>query len=337
MERFLKRFICCAAFLVFVSNSYAQQPAPKPEEQDRIKIFTQEVILPIVAYDAYGHFDPSISPEDVLVLEDGVAQTVKSARRMPLNVLLLIDMGSVVTLTQHLDVTRVVALRVISKLRPGDKVALIQFTNRAEVLQDWTDDTAKVAKVLDWERGKLLSGSRSRMSEGLKATFEKLKEKEVGSTHVVLITDGDDTPGADYEATVNQLLRLQPTVHMLSYTTLARAEVRKRKTGMFFDRGMKRFYKEYDNSLMESERRFTILAQNFGGRIFLPGSKDEALKQGDDLAGEIGATCVLTYTPKRPIEFDADAKPRRLEVYPRRVGLRVRALRTTVTSVFNAR
>lgn len=337
MERFSKRLICCVAFLVFVSSSYAQQPTPIPEQQDRIKIFTQEIILPIVAYDAYGHFDPSISPDDVLVLEDGVAQTVKSARRVPLNVLLLLDMGSVVGFTQHLDVTRLVALRVISKLRPGDKVALIQFTNRAEVLQDWTDDTAKVVKVLDREHGKLLSGSRSRMSEGLKATFEKLKEKEAGSTHVVLITDGDDTPGIDYVATVNQLLRLQPTVHMLSYTTLARAEVRKRKTGLFFDRGMKRFYKEYDNSLMESERRFTILAGNFGGRIFLPGSRDEALKQGDDLAGEIGATCVLTYTPKRPIEFDADTKPRRLEVFPRRPGLRVRALRTTVTSVFNAR
>src|SRR6185503_3779456 len=204
-------------------------------------IFTQEVILPIVAYDAYGQFDPSISPDDVLVLEDGVAQQVKSARRIPLNVVLLIDMGCVVSFTQHLDVTRSIALRVISKLRPGDKVALIQFTYRAEVLQDWTDDSAKVVKALDREHGKLLSGSRSRTSEGLKATVEKLKEKEVGSTHVVLITDGDDTPGSDYVATVNQLLRLQPAVHMLSYTTLARAEVRKRKPGMFFDRAMKRF------------------------------------------------------------------------------------------------
>jgi hypothetical protein len=136
---------------------------------------------------------------------------------------------------------------------------------------------------------------------------------------------------------VNQLLRLQPAVHLLSYTTLARAEVRKRKPGMFFDRGMKRFYKEYDNSLGESEQRLTMLAENFGGRIFLPGSTDEALQQGNELAGEIGATCVLTYTPKRPIDFDADTRPRRLEVFPRRTGLRVRALRTTVTTVFNAR
>jgi hypothetical protein len=343
----LKTLFYFAAFLVLPiglnvpqqpqQQAAAPSPSPTPDEQDRIKIFTQEIILPIVAYDAYGHFDPSVSPDDVLVLEDGVAQTVKSARRIPLNVLLLIDMGSVLAFTQHLDITRQVALRVISKLRPGDKMALIQFTNRAEVLQDWTDDITKVVKALDPEHGKLLSGSRSRMTEALKATVNKLKEKEVGSTHVVLITDGDDTPGNDYVATVNQLLRLQPTVHMLSYTTLARAEVRKRKGGLFFDRAMKRFYNEYDTGVQNSERRLTLLAETFGGRIFFPGSTDDALKQGNDLAGEIGATCVLTYTPKRPIEFDADARPRRLEVFPRRPGLRVRALRTTVTTVFNAR
>ncbi|HJP94060.1 MAG TPA: hypothetical protein VJ875_19025 [Pyrinomonadaceae bacterium] len=49
---------------------------PKPEEQDRIKIFTEEVVLPIVAYDAYGHFDPSIGLDDVLVLENGISQRV---------------------------------------------------------------------------------------------------------------------------------------------------------------------------------------------------------------------------------------------------------------------
>jgi hypothetical protein len=337
MGMILNRLICCAAVFVFVSSSFAQQQTPKPEEQDRIRIFTQEIVLPIVAYDVYGHFDPTIGADDVLVLEDGAAQQVKSARRIPLNVILLIDMGSVVGFTQHLDITRTIASAVISRLRAGDKMALIQFTNRAEVLQDWTDDSAKVRKAFDPEHGKVLSGSRSRMSEGLKATVDKLKEKEIGSTHVVVITDGDDMPGSDYAATVNQLLRLQPTVHMLSYTTLARAEVRKQKPGMFFDRAMKRFYNEYDDSLRESEQRLTILAENFGGRIFLPGSTDEAVKQGNDLAGEIGATCVLTYTPKRPLDFDADTKPRRLEVFPRRTGLRVRALRTTVTSVFNAR
>jgi hypothetical protein len=346
----LKSFTCTIVLLIFASSGaftnvqdqtpekklISPSPSPTPDDQERIKIFTQEVIVPVVAYDAYGRFDPSLSPDDVLVLEDGISQQVKSARRIPLNVVLLIDMGSVLVFTQHLDVTRHIAMRVLSKLRLGDHVALIQFTNRAEVLQDRTDDTAKIVKVLDAERGKLLSGNRSRISEGLKATASKLVGKEAGSTHVVFITDGDDMPGTEYVTAVKQLLRLQPTVHVLSYTTMAAQEARKRKGGLFFDRKMKRFYKEYDNAIKDSERRLTAFAENLGGRIFLPTSEEEARRQGDELAGEISATCVLTYTPKRAIESSDNSTPRHIEVFPRRTGLRVRALRTTVASVSNA-
>jgi VWFA-related protein len=341
----LAKLIVIIALLVFgfsittvsvVAQTPQEKPTPstgsKDDEQERVKIFTEEVVLPIVAYDAYGHFDPSINSDDVLVLEDGVSQQVKSARRIPLNVILLIDMGSVVAATQHLDVSRQIAMHVISKLRPGDRMALIQFTNRAEVLQDWTDDTQKLVKALNPEHGKLLSGNSSRISAGLKAAADELKGKEAGSTHVVLITDGDEAPGTEYTATIKQLLRMQPAVHVLSYTTLASQEVRKRKGGMLFDRARKRFYKDYENAIKDSERQLTALAENLGGRIFLPTTTEEALMQGDELAGEIGATCVLTYTPKRPLESSDDTKPRHIEVFPRRPGLRVRALRTTVLS-----
>ena len=314
-------------------------PSPsisKPDDQERIKIFTEEVVLPIIAYDAYGRFDPTIGPDDVLVLEDGISQQVKSARRIPLNVVLLIDMGSVLPFTQHLDVTRRIATLVLSKLRSGDRVLLIQFTNRAEVLQDWTDDPVRVEKALDPERGKLLSGNRSRTSEGIKAVADKLVGKEVGSTHLVLITDGDDTPGSDYAAAVKQLLRYQPAVHVLSYTMMASQGARKHRGGLFFDREMRRFLKEYDRGIKVSERRLTEFAQSVGGRIFLPASEEEALRQGEQLAAEMAATCVLTYTPKRSIESNDNTNPRHIEVFPRRPGLRVRALRTTVARVFTS-
>lgn len=347
MRHYKKQFIFLALLALFNFSAFAQKPVeekkplpsptPRRDDQDRVRIFTEEVFLPIIAYDAFGHFDAAISPDDVLVMEDGVSQQVKSARRLPLNVVLLIDMGSVLAVTQNLDITRRIATRVLSKLRSGDRVALIQFTNRADILQDWTDDIGKVLKVFDPEHGtKLLSGKRSRTSEGLRATAEKLRGKEAGSTHVVLITDGDDAVGADYEPAINELVQFQPVLHVLSYTVMASKETKKQRVGLFFDREMKRFYKEYDKEIKASERRFTALAERLGGRIFLPDSAAEAFRLGDELAGEIGATCVLTYTPKRGIEASDDTNPRRIEVFPRRPGLRVRALRTTVARVFNS-
>ncbi len=331
-------------FVLATLVTYAQEQAPekaripaqpsssKRDDQEPIKIFSEEVILPITAYDEYGRFDPTVAPDDVLVLEDGVPQQVTSARRVPVNVVLLIDMGSVLVFSQHLDVTRRVVLRVLSQLRSGDRVILIQFTNRAEVLQDWTEDKAKVASALNPEHGKLLSGNRSRLSEGLVATADKLDGKEAGSTHIVLITDGDDTPGSEYANAVKQLLHYQPTLHVLSYTTLAGQEARKHKSVLNFDREMKRFYKNHDTTIKVSEERLTALVESLGGRIFLPSSVEEALKQGDEIAGEIGARCVLTYIPKHAIESTNDTTPRHIEVFPRRLGLQVHALRTTLST-----
>src|SRR5258705_9513903 len=69
--------------LLFVTLSFAdaQEKSPVPthpsnsverEIQDPIRIYTQEVVLPIVAYDEYRHFDPTVELADLLLLEDGV-------------------------------------------------------------------------------------------------------------------------------------------------------------------------------------------------------------------------------------------------------------------------
>ena len=76
-------------------------PTPKSEEQEPVRIFTEEVRLPIVALDQYGHYDPTLEADDVLVLEDGVAQQIKSVQQLPVNVLLLLDVGNLLCAHVH--------------------------------------------------------------------------------------------------------------------------------------------------------------------------------------------------------------------------------------------
>ena len=57
------------------------QPTPFPQQQEPIKIYTEEVILPVVATDSSGRFDPTLELNDLLVLEDGEPQTIRSVRR----------------------------------------------------------------------------------------------------------------------------------------------------------------------------------------------------------------------------------------------------------------
>src|SRR5438445_6686542 len=66
-------------------SAAAQQPSAKPsplatphnEQQEPVKVFTEEVRLPVVALDQYSHYDPTLEPDDILVLEDGVPQQIR--------------------------------------------------------------------------------------------------------------------------------------------------------------------------------------------------------------------------------------------------------------------
>ena len=83
---------CLVLALSLANHAAGQQatpsPSPKPsptrnDEQDAVKIYTEEVRLPVLAVDQYGHFDPTLEPNDILVLEDGVPQQIKSVRHVP--------------------------------------------------------------------------------------------------------------------------------------------------------------------------------------------------------------------------------------------------------------
>src|SRR5512133_1459110 len=91
-----------AAFWGFAAMHGASQEAAKPQaspsptpekEQESVKVFTEEVRLPVVAFDSYGHYDPTLELNDILVLEDGVAQQLRSVRHIPANVLFVLDTG----------------------------------------------------------------------------------------------------------------------------------------------------------------------------------------------------------------------------------------------------
>src|SRR5437868_5953886 len=115
-----------------------QQTPEQREDQERVKVFTEEVRLPVVAFDDYGHFDPSLEMNDVLVLEDGVQQQIRSIRHIPASVLVVLDVDNQITLAKDTKTTRAIALRLLSHLHRGDEAAVVQFGNGVKVLQNWT-------------------------------------------------------------------------------------------------------------------------------------------------------------------------------------------------------
>src|ERR1041385_6249913 len=113
--------LCCASFCAAQNKSPSPSPTPPPDESpDKVKVFTEEVVIPVSAYDYSGHLSVALEPQAIIVFEDDVRQTVRSIRRMPANVLLLLDTGGALNPAMSVSTTKEVATRLISTLGTGD-------------------------------------------------------------------------------------------------------------------------------------------------------------------------------------------------------------------------
>src|SRR5215211_2317443 len=364
--------VMAALLAIGATRSSSQQPAnsqatPKPsptpeKEQDSVRVFTEEVRLPVVALDSYGHYDPTLELDDILVLEDGVAQQLRSVRHVPANVLFLLDTGGESSgmggMSKSTSLTRAVASQLVARLQEGVTIAVMQSGNSTEMLQPWTTDKAAVLRTLNT---KLISTKRSRISEAIANASVQLRARPEGSRHVVMITDGVDTPGGkvDRAEAMRKLTAARATVHIIRYTEFVRQKGDKpssivagprppnsdpiRATDptlppgttrspsysvrLTFDPAMRRQRKAYEAEVKKSEQALKNMAEETGGKILLPLNSEEMLAQANEVARAIGAEYVVTYRPKRPLAEATPGEYRRIEVASRRVGLNLQSRR----------
>ncbi len=360
------------AFVIFAAATSSAQsgvhpkPTLTPQDDEAERIYTEEVRLPVFAYDENGRPDIHLERDDVLVVEDDVPQEVKSVRRVPASVVLLLGTGWDLDPIVRANDTRDIALSVIQSLREGDQLAVLQFNGRTDTLQGWTVDRDAAAGVV---KSKLASGEGSNLSRAIKRATEFLSERPVGNRHLVLVTDGIDTASSkDYEDAVRRLIAAQATLHVISYTAVAGEAVKKPwwknppekpgaaqaradqatvgidptrppgmrgpginpvsvNDGVTFDPALRRRRKEAEREMMRGESRLKSLTDETGGRILLPDTVEGMVKEGAGVARDIDSQYIVTYTPKRPLRRASATEYRKIHVGARRIGLNLRARR----------
>ena len=357
--------LCCASFCAAQNKSPSPSPTPPPDESpDKVKVFTEEVVIPVSAYDDSGHLSVALEPQAIIVFEDDVRQTVRSIRRVPANVLLLLDTGGALNPAMSVSTTKEIATRLISTLRTGDHFAAIQFGNHLESISDWTTERDQLIRAINT---KLISGERPQLIKALFAAAERLQEVPAGTRHLVLITDGVDSSGdaAALTRAIKQLLDANVTIHVIGYGALgrkkidkqnpqvkitnqkrrsaseiaedlmdpagaARREIQRRKKIYVIldtDFAMRKKRGAYENATKQSERWLRSLAEETGGLAFIPQHLEEMSAGADEIAREIDSQYVVTYTPKRSLAEATAEEYRRLNVAAGIIGLHVRARR----------
>ena len=333
----------------------ANQPIT-PEDQEPIRISTEEVQLSVAAFDNLGRLDPDLQRDDVFVLEDGVPQEIRSARRIPANILLVLDTGGELNSAKRVTVTREVAKTVVNSLALGDQISIMQFNSKIEMLADWTSDRKSLLEAL---QSKLLPAKRALLFDALAEATERFTMSDRLNRHLVLITDGvhTGTERLDRTTVMQQLAAANVAVHILSYTMVSQQAMKRdlRRTrkrdkslvpedavaslpddirlntmkqvqkpgGIIVDLDSKRRrqLKDYQNALRASQPQLQQLAQDSGGGVWLPESVEIMVDNARDAARLIDSAYVISYRPRRPLADAPAGESRRIEIASRKVGL----------------
>jgi Ca-activated chloride channel family protein len=186
-------------FAVLIMPAAAQAPPSGSRdkrgdigEDDVVRVNTVLVSLPVIVSDREGRYVPDLRPDDFQVFEDGVEQQIAhfATVEAPFTVALLLDTSGSARL--RLREMQEAADSFIECLRPGDKVALISFGQKVELLAGPTNDRELLRRAV---RSAPL-GNSTPLYDAVDFVLRRLFDGVDGRKAVVLLSDGLDNGSA---------------------------------------------------------------------------------------------------------------------------------------------
>jgi hypothetical protein len=355
--RFIRFLILEIAF--FSVTVFSQNPQPTPPVESEIeRITSEEIKINFSAFDSNGRFVADVKPEDIVIIDNGRIHQPSSIRRIPANVLILLDTGSEIAYAKRRSITVKTAASLVNSLQKEDSVALMQYGEKVTLLADWSTDKNLISTKLD-ER-KLILSKRSAFFKALNEALKFLSDQKISNRHLVIISDGVDSFNDDKEKklALENLLFSDVNVHVVSYTVMQKKALEYSSKNSPFkkpelpqgaepplrgstptvsvgtinlDRKMARKRKEQMEKLQSSETFLTEISESTNGEIFLPDSEEEMIDKMTQLAENIDSQYTATYIPKIPLsESEEKEQVRLIEVFSRRQGLIVQGKRKLV-------
>jgi hypothetical protein len=357
-----KVLLLFTAILGLVVLSFAQNPTPTPPEQVE-KVDTEEIKVNILAFDQNGNFAESLTKDDVVINENNRLHQANSLRRIPANVLILLDVGNEISYAKNQKTTLKTAKTLIENLQTDDSVAVMQYADKVELISDWSKNREETVFNLTKKIG---FGKRSVFNEALNQAIDFFQKSPTENRHLILISDGIDSFNSkqNKDLAYSKLFASDINVHILSYTKM-QTQVIAEKQSIFekgnpnpqrlpeevlitlpqdvqrtarmprlgsinIDREMIKKRKQQAESIKQSESALSEIAENTNGEMFLPEDNEEMIEKTEDLAKIIDSQYVLTYTPKRALSESPDGEIRIIEVSSKRAGVTVQARRKLI-------
>jgi Ca-activated chloride channel homolog len=176
-------------FACLITLVGSAQLARGQNADDVVRIDTSLVQLNVGVVDRQGRPITNLQRNNFKVYEDGVRQSLMSfeSTTTPFSLALLLDMsGSTLGFRQNL---KLAAARFVDALAPDDRVAVIGFNERTNLLAKFTEDREKIAWAIERADGKGGTHLYSALEFALKELATEGKRRKA----IIVLTDGLDT------------------------------------------------------------------------------------------------------------------------------------------------
>jgi Ca-activated chloride channel family protein len=222
-------------------------------------------------------------------------------RKLDLSLVVMIDTSA--SMEQKLPVARAAALRLVGALGPRDTAEIMQFNERASVLQPFTSDRAALERAINETRASGATSLYTALYVALKDLGQQRKTGELRRYAIALLSDGQDTTS---RVTDEQVLDLARKNEVVVYS------IRPRGSDMSLD----------GKAPGEADYFLSVLGRDTGGQAFFPASLGELNGVYDRIAEELRSEYSLGYVSSNGMK---DGRWRRIGILtPTRGGLQVR-------------
>ncbi|MFQ5739152.1 MAG: VWA domain-containing protein [Acidobacteriota bacterium] len=266
--------------------------------QPSFKVAADFIKVPVSVFDSSGRPISDLKRQNFALLDEGEPRPIENfiLDEAPLRVMLLLDASG--SLREELQEIRQSAVQFGRAFSKEDRICAFSFSDELKKLQGWTNRWGTLKRSLR----KLKRGYRTALYDALHEAISKEFRGIPGRQVIILLTDGlDNESTSSYESVVQELIRSNITLYIVSRTRLVNEKVKSSARVEFLNRVMKQVLDDEDDFVdvyfREKETAMKHLAETTGGTAFFPRALSELGSSYSQVGRELKTQYVLTFRP----------------------------------------
>src|SRR5436305_3722993 len=260
-----------------------QHPNPKEQEpqddQGVVKLGTELVLLDVTVVDQSNKPVMDLKEDNFQVFEDKQPQKIAffSKEQVPVSLVFAIDTSG--SMRSKLDTVIKASVNLVKETRKDDEMAVIEFKDQPELLEEFTSDTADVIDTLQ----SLVASRQTAMLDALYVGADYAsKEGKNRRKAIIIVTDGLDKDSYyKFNEVVDHLREADVQVYLIGFTS-----------DLDGDSGL---FRKSDKN--KAEGLLKKLADETGGRAFFPRELSETHSIAQQISTDLRTQYSIGYYP----------------------------------------